>query len=96
LNTAITQDLLEEGYGRDLIRHIQELRKKAGYGIADRIYIFISGPEHINRAVTRFADLITKETLAVELQEGGDFEWDAVEIVKIGIENVKVGVRIMK
>lgn len=93
LDTKITKELREEGYIRDIIRSIQELRKKANYGISDRIYVFVHGPKVIADAVTRFADLIQRETLAIELQEGGDFEWDQEEIVEIEGEKVKLGVR---
>lgn len=93
LDTTVTEKLKEEGYVRDIIRYLQELRKKAGYGIADRIYVYVAGPKSIETAVTHFADFIGRETLAIELQEGGDFEWDEEEEVVIDGAKVKVGVR---
>ncbi|MBI2639248.1 class I tRNA ligase family protein [Candidatus Peregrinibacteria bacterium] len=93
LDTKVTKELEQEGFARDIIRSLQELRKKAGYAISDRIYVFIAGPKNIQDAVTRFADFIERETLAIELQEGGDFEWDAEEEMKIDGMKVKLGVR---
>ncbi|MBI4995215.1 class I tRNA ligase family protein [Candidatus Peregrinibacteria bacterium] len=94
LDTNITEELEKEGYARDIIRFLQELRKKAGYNISDRIYIYINAPKKIQDAVTTFADIIKRETLATELQEGGDFEWDKEETVEIDGQKVKLGVRI--
>ena len=37
--------------------------------------------------------MIKRETLATELQEGGDFEWDKEETVEIDGQKVKLGVR---
>lgn len=93
LNTAITKELLHEGWARDIIRFIQELRKKADYGIADRIYVYVSAPKEMEEAVTKFADMITRETLAIELQEGGNFEWDIEEEAEIDGKKVKLGIR---
>ncbi|MBI2453687.1 class I tRNA ligase family protein [Candidatus Peregrinibacteria bacterium] len=93
LDTNVTETLREEGCARDIIRHIQELRKKTGYGIADRIYVFIAGTARIQKAATHFADIIARETLAIEIQEGGGFEWDAHETVHIDGEEASVGVR---
>lgn len=93
LNTTVTQELLEEGYVREIIRYIQELRKKAGYGISDRIYVYIGAPKNIEEAVTKFSDYIERETLAIELQEGGDFEWDKDEDVEVEGQRVRIGIR---
>lgn len=93
LDTVVTKELSEEGSVRDIVRFLQELRKKANYGISDRIYVYISGSKQILEAVTRFADFIKKETLAIELREGGDFEWDSEETIEIDGAQVKLGVK---
>lgn len=94
LDSHINKDLLFEGYGREIVRAIQEMRKKAGYNVADRIYVFVeSADKEIAGAVTKFADYIKRETLAVELQDKGDFEWDLEEIIDIEGKSIKIGVR---
>jgi isoleucyl-tRNA synthetase len=40
IDTVLTQELIEEGESRDLIRAIQVLRKEGGYQVDDRIKIF--------------------------------------------------------
>lgn len=41
LNTKITDELKYEGYAREIIRHVQDLRKEAGYDVDDRIILNI-------------------------------------------------------
>ena len=93
LDTSITDDLRHEGYARDIVRTIQDLRKEAGYNVDDRIYIFIEAEEEIGKAVLSHADYIRRETLAIELQDGGDFEWDKEKVVNVDGVEVKVAVR---
>jgi len=45
MDLEITQELAVEGYARDIVRHIQEARKEAGYQVDDRIKINIITPE---------------------------------------------------
>ncbi|MCH7666117.1 MAG: hypothetical protein IH936_09360 [Acidobacteria bacterium] len=49
LDTTITEDLKHEGYARDIVRSIQDLRKDAGYNVDDRIYIFIQAEEAVGK-----------------------------------------------
>jgi isoleucyl-tRNA synthetase len=41
LDKNITEDLLLEGYARDIVRFVQEARKEANYHVADRIELEI-------------------------------------------------------
>ncbi len=93
LDTVLTDELKKEGYARDIIRTIQELRKEANYNVDDRIYISIEAMGEIAEAVTGFADYIKAETLSDELQQSGDLEWDKEKIVEIADEEVKIAVR---
>lgn len=94
LDTHITEELKKEGYARDLVRSIQELRKDADYQVDDRIYVAVEAPQgEVSDAVTAFADYIKRETLAEELQQSGNFEWDKEIIVDLDGVSVKVAVR---
>lgn len=39
VDTVITEELELEGYARDLVRVIQDLRKEAGYEVSDRVRV---------------------------------------------------------
>lgn len=93
LDTSITDDLKYEGYAREIIRYIQEMRKKAGYEVYERIYLQVKAEGEVEKAVLKFADYIKKETLSIELQQSGEFIWDLETEVEIDGEKVLVGVR---
>lgn len=65
LDTVITETLRQEGIARELIRHVQEMRKDAGYDIADRIQVGISGAKGI---ISTYGQLIAGEVLADSVQ----------------------------
>lgn len=94
LNTTIDSDLRKEGYARDIVRQIQELRKEADYQVNDHIYVAIGTKNNqIEAAVTQFADYIKRETLADELCQSGNFEWDKEKELEIDETLVKIAVR---
>jgi len=77
LDTVITDELLDEGIARDVVRFVQELRKEAHYEVSDRILLAVETPDpKVRAAVTSFADYIRRETLAQELQQSGSFDAD--------------------
>lgn len=66
-----------EGAARDLVRVIQDARKGAGYEIADRIKLYLSGlgTHHdgisLDHLVEQHGKYIKTETLTTELKIGG-------------------------
>jgi isoleucyl-tRNA synthetase len=67
LDTELTEELKAEGAMRDLVRHVQNLRKNAGLNVDDRIVLAIESADTlVQRAVATFTETIKQETLAVE------------------------------
>ncbi|MBQ4553738.1 MAG: isoleucine--tRNA ligase [Spirochaetaceae bacterium] len=64
LDSEITEELKLEGYVRDFVRGIQNLRKESGFEVTDRIEITASGNETLEKAFNMFVDYISSETLA--------------------------------
>ncbi len=93
LDTNISDELRNEGYAREVVRFVQEMRKKADYEVYERIYLQVKASGDIEEAVTQFADYIKRETLSIELQQGSEFTWDKEEEVEINGEKVVIGVR---
>ncbi len=75
LDTTITGALRLEGYARDIIRAIQDMRKEADYQVTDRVEISISGWVS-SEIVSQWQWYIEKETLShiVEWFTGPDLE----------------------
>lgn len=67
LVTDLTQDLIMEGLSREFVRRVQDLRKKANLDIADRINLYYTASDNLDKAIHTFRDYIKGETLAVEL-----------------------------
>ncbi|MBR5867638.1 MAG: class I tRNA ligase family protein, partial [Spirochaetaceae bacterium] len=89
LDSEITDDLRREGYVRDLVRGIQNLRKETGLSVTDRIILTLSGEGELKDAYQQFADFIEGETLSMKstwvdsLPDGtniaaGEAIWNAV------------------
>ena len=92
---VITPELKREGLVREIIRHVQSARKKAGLQVDDRIELAIfSADTEITQAINMLAEVITAETLAVKLDstvndaEKYDFKIDD-KMVAISLQKAK-------
>jgi isoleucyl-tRNA synthetase len=68
LDSKVTDELKKEGYVRDLIRGIQNLRKESGLNVTDRIKLEVGGDDSLKAAYEMFTDFISNETLAQEIK----------------------------
>ena len=68
LATELTEELIAEGLAREVVRTINEERKKMGCEFTDRIAVgLVAESTGFQAAVEQFRDYVTAETLAVEL-----------------------------
>lgn len=67
LDTTLTQDLIDEGYAREFVSKVQQIRKNQDFEVLDNIEITYCGSEEIQTAVEKHKAYIMKETLAVSL-----------------------------
>jgi isoleucyl-tRNA synthetase len=76
VDTNLTDELKAEGIARDLIRFIQNARKKAGFNVDDRIHLRLeSSSKEVNQAIEQFKDIIYAETLTTgELTGNGEHQ----------------------
>lgn len=68
LDTAITPELLAEGYAREVVSKIQQMRKQKDFEMMDQIHIFYQADEEVAAAIASHQAYIMKETLAVEMK----------------------------
>ncbi|MCD7774190.1 MAG: isoleucine--tRNA ligase [Clostridiales bacterium] len=95
LDTVLTDELVEEGFVKELISKIQTMRKDSGFNVTDRINVALSGNAKILEIAKKNESLISKIVLSDSI--GGDNadgsnakEWDINgETVTIGVEAVK-------
>ena len=74
LDTTLTEELVQEGYARELVSKVQNLRKSSGFEVTDQIKIYFEGDEEIQAAVEAFGDYIKGETLAVSIEAKPELE----------------------
>jgi isoleucyl-tRNA synthetase len=68
LDTELDEDLLLEGRARDLVREIQDRRRRLGFDITDRIEL--TYPEESADVIAAHGDRIAAETLATSVRLG--------------------------
>ena len=70
LDTSLNEDLIKEGYARELVRSIQDARKQAGLEVSDRITLGVSGSKNVEDALLEHRDYVMSETLATHWTVG--------------------------
>ena len=67
LDLALTPELIQSGLVREVIRAIQEERKKIGLDVSDRISVNWNAPDQVATAITSAVAEISAEVLATNL-----------------------------
>lgn len=91
LDTRITDDLLKEGLAREVISHVQRLRREADLDVTDRIVLaWDTTDDLILKTFEEHGDRIGSEVLAVEISRQVDVSGEALEVdgysVRLGIK----------
>jgi isoleucyl-tRNA synthetase len=92
LNTEITEELRLEGLAREVVRAIQDRRKKLGLNVEDRIHTRYEADGMLVRAIQRHSDYIKNETLSVTLEHGRGDDFDGDQLMLEG-EQIWIGLK---
>ena len=80
LDIELTDELRQEGMGRELINRIQNMRKESGLEITDRVRVVVSPQTDVAKAIESFGDYIKTQVLADELvvadNDGTEVDFD--------------------
>ena len=94
LTTELSEKLVQEGIARDVIRHVQIMRKNANFAVEDRINTYGSFDGEIGDAIKANEDYFKNETLTVNMIDefqSGEYE-ESFEIkgtrIKISINRI--------
>ncbi len=98
VSTELTPELEREGLAREVVHRIQNLRKDAGFEIADRICTYYAGDETLREAMRAFDDYVRNATLSVEILESAapadaQAETAAIDGREVTLGVVRVGSR---
>ena len=91
LDTNLTEELLEEGFVREIISKVQTMRKEADFEVTDKIKVYYNGTAKAEAVFAKFAEQIAGEVLATEVVNGTPAgytkEWNINgEKVAMGVE----------
>jgi len=96
INTNLTPELVREGFAREFVNRIQNMRKEAQFDVVDRIRIFLDAPDDLVDTIKNQEEYISRETLTTEIAtlfQPGEYE-KTLEFdtgtARVGIERVSV------
>ena len=88
LDTAITPELKEEGFVREILSKVQNMRKDSGFEVMDNINIYVAGNSMLEGVIKKFEDLIMHDTLALNIL----YNEDGKEYVETPINGEKLNI----
>ncbi len=92
LNTEITPKLLREGIARDVLRHIQTLRKDGGLEVDTRINLACKAQGVIKESLEEHGEYIKKEALADTFQFKDELNEPITRELKLAHGSVAIGI----
>ena len=94
IETEITPELREEGYLREILSKVQNMRKDSGFEVMDNINLYVGGNETLEAVVKKYEDIIKHDTLAKDVL----YNVDGKEYVSTPIngENLNIFVEVVK
>ena len=94
LDETITEELRLEGYARELVNRIQNLRKSGGFEVTDKIQVQLQAHPTIHEVLTHHSDYIQAQVQAPQLTEVPDLQsgecLDLDEDLNIFVEITKI------
>ncbi len=94
LDTTLTPELIEEGFVREIISKIQQMRKEADFDVCDRINVYSSGSDKLEQIIMNNQAVIGHDVLCDEFVFGQTAgfvkDWDINgEKVTLGVEKIQ-------
>ena len=92
LDTNLTPELIEEGYIREIVSKVQNMRKDSGFEVMDHIIVHLGGNDKLTELAERCKDSIAGDVLADDIvcdgAEGGSEKDINGEKLIIAVEKV--------
>ena len=94
LDTTITEELKEEGYIREILSKVQNMRKDSGFEVLDRIHLYLAGNEKLESIVKKYEEQLKTDTLSNHIYY--DAERNDYTETTVNGENLKMAVEVVK
>ena len=95
LDTVLDEELIEEGYVREIVSKIQTMRKESNFDVLDKIKVYISNNEKVEKIIEKHKNLLLRDIMASDLiigKLGNDKDIISKEW-SINDENVNIGIK---
>lgn len=79
LNTEITPELVQEGWVREVVRAVQDYRKRLDLPIDKRIALTLHVDDELKAAVTAFEHVLRENVLVTTVDFDGDYTYETVD-----------------
>ncbi|MDY4416471.1 DUF5915 domain-containing protein, partial [Selenomonas sp.] len=80
LETTLSEELIEEGFVREIISKVQTMRKENGYEVTDHVDVYLSGNEKLEGLVKKNEAMLKNATLTDNVHygelDGHEREWN--------------------
>ncbi len=83
IDSELDEELIGEGYSREFVNRVQNMRKNYGLDVTDRINVYFSSDKTFSKQIIKFNNYIRNEVLANSINDG-DLEGGYKEEVSIG------------
>ncbi|MEJ5198047.1 MAG: isoleucine--tRNA ligase [Anaerolineae bacterium] len=93
VTTELTDELRWEGWAREISRNIQDLRKKSGLEISDRIHTTVEAGPKLVPVWQHWGAAIAADTLSVTFEQGPAPEGAFTTAVRLDGEEVRIAIR---
>ena len=90
LDIKLSDELIIEGYRNELVRLIQDTRKKQNLDVSDRIVVSLDLSEKLSQAVEKYSDYISQETLADKIDFRTQTSFSEPIDLELGEEKCKI------
>ena len=93
--TDISIELLNEGYARELVHVVQNMRRSANFEISDHIIILYSCGNTLRAIVEQFSDYISQETLCSTIAQSDNIPGDSTSYTEqhnIGDSSISISI----
>ncbi|HEY33190.1 MAG TPA: isoleucine--tRNA ligase [Dehalococcoidia bacterium] len=93
MDCDVSPELAAEGLAREIVHRLQNMRRSAGFDIADHITTYYDSDSYVKQVMQDWADYIKQETLSLELVEGVPVEGAFTEDYKLSGHEIRLGVK---
>ena len=93
MDIALTEELIEEGYVREVISKIQTMRKESNFDVMDRVTVYIYGNKKVEDIISKHKQLLLKDIMSKEIIVGSEDKAAISKNWEINDENVSIAIK---